>query len=193
MIPSDKKKPHNGRKYKIVRVTNVAYRTYRALLYYLHTGSISFAPLTSTYNVERANAAAETRTGDFPSRLIFCNENAVVASSTHFTAPDRDIQWTSAKSMYRLCDMLDISEVKTAAVQYIKDSLTPDNVIPEIFSVFASKYDEIYKAELDYVKTRWAEIRSSSHFKKSVGDLFSHGQDPLTTKTWLDIIEATST
>jgi len=151
--------------------------------------SISFAPLTSTYNVERANAAAETPTGDFPSRLIFCNENAVVTSSIN---DEPDIEWTSAKSMYKLCDMLGISELKTAALQHIKDSLTPDNVIPEIFSVFASKYDEIYKAELEYVKTRWAEIRSSSYFKESVSDLFTRrGQDPHIAKTWLDIIEAT--
>ena len=106
--------------------------------------------------------------------------------------------------------MLDISEVKKAAVQHIKDSLTPDNVIPEIFSVFASKYDEIYKAELEYVKTRWvsilsiskllisifdatkAEIRSSSYFKESVCDLFTRRQGPHIAKIWLDIIEATS-
>lgn len=94
---------------------------------------------------------------------------------------------------------------------HIKDSLTPENIMPELFSAYAAKHDEIYEAELEYVKTNWvrlfcvvseyfvlltqpkAEINSCSGFKAFVKDMFlTRSQDPRTSKTWLDILEASS-
>lgn len=50
---------------------------------------------------------------------------------------------------------LDIPDLKKASIQHIKASLTPQNVMQEIFSAFASTHNEIYKAELEYVQSHW--------------------------------------
>jgi hypothetical protein len=53
------------------------------------------------------------------------------------------------------CQEIDLPEVKNAAARHIEASLTPDNVMSEIFSNFSSEYDDIYKLELEYVKQHW--------------------------------------
>jgi hypothetical protein len=102
-------------------------------------------------------------------------------------------------------------DLKEAASLHINKSLTLENVLPEIFSVFSSKHDEIYKVELEFVKERWAsvlpfflsfasinelmktQIRASPNFRRLVEDLILlRGQEPHISKTLLDIIEATS-
>jgi hypothetical protein len=55
---------------------------------------------------------------------------------------------------------LDILDLKNAAALHIKKSLASENVLSEIFSIFSSKHDEIYEAELKFVKERWASVLS---------------------------------
>lgn len=53
---------------------------------------------------------------------------------------------------------IDMPELKQASVQHIEDSLTSQNVMPEIFSAFASTHDEIFQLELKYVKAHWVSF-----------------------------------
>ncbi|KAH9938917.1 hypothetical protein B0H21DRAFT_757506 [Amylocystis lapponica] len=56
----------------------------------------------------------------------------------------------SPKSMYRLADKYGLSELKELAKEDIRSKLTPQNILEELFSDFASRYKEIYELEIDY-------------------------------------------
>jgi hypothetical protein len=131
----------------------------------------AFAPLKSTYLAERALAVTEHRDHKFLSKLEYYESKATVTPLC-----DKGVAaWASAKSMYTLCDSaliimhikysdsrvwpeFDIPELKKAAKLHIKDSLTPENIMPELFSAYAAKHDEIYDTELEYVKANWVSI-----------------------------------
>jgi len=113
--------------------------------------------------------------------------------------------------MYALCDRLDILDLKQAAVMHIKSALTPTNALHEIFSVFSSKHEEIFQAELEFVKKQWGSIIATplpsmsidnmtkretrfSNFREFVQDLMSTGgQYPHIAKVLAVIMEAIAT
>lgn len=161
------------------------HRTYRAFMRYLYTGyvqflwpwlnktklftfrSICFAPLSSTYSVERALALAKDSETPFISR-----EQYNLANATHSPGDISDclfgpapkactnfvIVWHAASikmspnTPFLEIDML---ELKQISLEHIEDSLTPENVMKEILSAFASTYDEVYESELRYLKSHW--------------------------------------
>ena len=53
---------------------------------------------------------------------------------------------------------LDISELKAAALEHIRCSLTPENVVTEICSPFTSRFPEVGKIEREYLKANWVRI-----------------------------------
>lgn len=87
---------------------------------------------------------------------------------------------SSAKSVYKLCHRgcfhlssvlfiqlltrywysvgLDIAELKAAALEHIRCSLTPENVVTEICSPFTSRFPEVRKIEREYLKANWVRI-----------------------------------
>ena len=111
--------------------TLLTYRSFEAMIYFLYTGEITFAPLSSD---PRHELPAEERTGDW--------------SIGRVPSP-------SAKSMYRLADKVpvtlllavhrlirfnslqyDIPALKEQAKAYIHINLAHCNIIDEIFSSF---------------------------------------------------------
>jgi len=50
---------------------------------------------------------------------------------------------------------LDIAELKAAALEHIRCSLTPENVVTEICSPFTSRFPEVGKIEREYLKANW--------------------------------------
>jgi hypothetical protein len=82
---------------------------------------------------------------------------------------------SNAKSMYKLCHRgsfvylsfpclspvdlvflgLEIVELKAAALEHIRCSLTPENVITEICSPFTARFPEVRGIEREYLKANW--------------------------------------
>jgi hypothetical protein len=54
---------------------------------------------------------------------------------------------------------LDIAELKAAALEHLRYSLTPENVVTEICSPFTSRFPEVRKIEREYLKANWVRIR----------------------------------
>ena len=50
---------------------------------------------------------------------------------------------------------LEIAELKAAALEHIRCSLTPDNVVTEICSPFTARFPEVRKIEKEYLKANW--------------------------------------
>ncbi|KAI0779799.1 hypothetical protein C8Q74DRAFT_716517 [Fomes fomentarius] len=117
----------SGRPGRIVFLEDVAYRTWRAFIYYTYFDTISFAPLKSQQNA----------TSD---------KGKDTAGPGAFNPPE-----CSPKSMYRLAEKYDIKELKTKAVADIQSKLSPDNIFTELFSPFTSLHAELQELEVGYL------------------------------------------
>lgn len=108
---------HSGRS---VFVKDAAHKTLKALVAYLYTGEIDFAPLQS------ANARPAGQRG------------------SAYEAP-----LCSPKSIYRLADRYGLGDLKKRALENLGAQLTADNILPELFSRFTSRYEEVQELEVE--------------------------------------------
>ncbi|KAH9895074.1 hypothetical protein C8Q73DRAFT_486013 [Cubamyces lactineus] len=106
-----------------ISIPDVAFKTFRAFVYYAYTGDIQFAPLKSIEQPPSNDARA-----------------AVVSSM------QADVSFRcSPKSMYRLADKYGLDELKERALKNIRSQLAhaPNAVLPELFSQFSARYPQV--------------------------------------------------
>jgi len=142
---------------KVVCVKDIAYVTWRAMIFYLFTSHISFAPLSSSLR-SRARSTCEREQG-MPSK-------------------------PSAKSMYRLADKLGLEDLCKLSLSHIQSQLSTDTILKEVFSAFTSCHKAIRDVELAFLFDHWEELRDSQQLRDTVkevirGDL-PHASDVLT-------------
>jgi len=167
-----------------IEVKDVAYRTYLAMLHYLYTDSVTFAPLASTFAKEdkqkRDTLVIARNTPIPPSASTSAFENT--ASTTRPKASHSDKltitsrkEWLrvwhgnnppgvgpcSAKAMYQLADKLNLLDLKARAFKHIIKSMTVQNIPHEAFSSFSARFEEVRKVQVDYFLSNWGAIRSS--------------------------------
>lgn len=162
-----------------VLIRGVAYNTYRALLYYIYTDNIVFAPLSSCFVSSRLITTSPSfpsspRSEDIPPPASVSKKATYTDSATSRKEWVRD--WMkhnpghpapcSAKAIYREADRLNLSDLKARAAQHVFQSLTVENIAYEVFSPFASIFEEIRKVEIDFFLKNWQEIRTSDAMKK---------------------------
>lgn len=187
----DAEKP-DRRKRRKVTVSDSSYVTYKALLFFLYTDTIEFAPLTSSFLDHNSLAAAsnsgssalhqaafgsgpssslggsrfETTSGQSFSREMLkahqLRQQVIDVYRAQF--PNRPSP-CSAKAMYRLADKLQIHNLKKRAKEHIAKSLTVQNIVWEAFSSFASHYPEVRQMELSFLLSHWREVKRTRAMK----------------------------
>ncbi|KAI8975819.1 hypothetical protein BD414DRAFT_496996 [Trametes punicea] len=110
-----------------INITDVAFRTFRAFVYYAYTGHIRFATL-------RSIKALST----------YDKENLLQPFALE----------CSPKSMYRFADKYGLLELKKLAVENIRSQLSSQVVLQELFSRFTSRHSEILTVEINHIRTR---------------------------------------
>jgi len=178
-----------------VVVKDVAYATYRSVLYYLYTDRIRFAPLSSSFlsscspgtacteapNDGQGSLGSATRTGS--------GEVLPGASSRREWIQDwvrgnpRQPLPCSAKAVYRLADKLGLAELKSRAFDHITKSLTVENVPYEVFSTFSATFEVVRKVEVKYFLDHWTEIRGSDAMR-NVWHQIRLGRHPGFEEVW---------
>ncbi|KAF9779861.1 hypothetical protein BJ322DRAFT_346991 [Thelephora terrestris] len=118
-------------KVAIVRDTGAV--TFEALLYFLFTDEINFAPLSSD---SRHELPAQARVGDW--------------SAGKPPSP-------SAKSIYRLADKYDIPTLKERAMAHIRNNLDHCDIVGEIFSSFTYFFPEILSMQVSFLVNKMNE------------------------------------
>ncbi|KAF8236340.1 hypothetical protein L208DRAFT_1422001 [Tricholoma matsutake] len=180
----------SGSKMTVV-VKDVAYSTYLALLYYIYTDTIVFAPLSSSFISARGDSPTSSMS-TLPSMPAEAQEHAM----QEFTATTRK-EWIkewlrnnpgrpapcSPKAAYRLADRMDLRELKERASQHILKSLTVDNIAYEVFSPFAAKFDEIQQVQVNFFLTHWQDIRASDSMR-NVWQQIRSGRHPGFEEVW---------
>ncbi|KAF5359476.1 hypothetical protein D9756_003557 [Leucocoprinus leucothites] len=111
-------------------MNGIAYKTWKAFIYYTYTNKIHFNELKS-------------QRGQF-------------SSSADFTPGPNDVS-CSPKSMYRFADSANISKLKSMAKAAILKGLSEHNIITELFSVFTSRYREIIELEVNFLLKNFTE------------------------------------
>ncbi|OBZ68962.1 hypothetical protein A0H81_11068 [Grifola frondosa] len=175
-----------GPKKARVVVRDVAYTTYRAVLYYIYTDTIVFAPLSSSFLTSSALPtpvkvipvvstppviASESQAQNGMRSSQQQPETVALTSTGPFTRREWIEGWErnnpgrlrppSAKSVYRLADKLDLQELKERAFLHITKSLTVNNVAYEVFSTFSSAFEDVRKVQVRFFLENWAAIRTS--------------------------------
>lgn len=101
--------------------SNTSYTTYRAVLCWILTSHIAFAPLTSSFPLSVS-----------PTRRAYLTSYA--ASSPSLPLP------TSSKSAFRLADFLDLDPLESLALEAIRQGLSVENAAEELFSDVSRVY-----------------------------------------------------
>lgn len=119
---------------KIVVLSQFAYPTWKALVYYLYTGTISFAPLTSQLDAPGGSRRHAT-----------------------FGPP-----LCSPKSMYKLADELGMVGLKARAEADFRSKLSSRNITTELFSTFTLQFDRIRDIEIAFACTSARDVIRSA-------------------------------
>ncbi|GJN87729.1 hypothetical protein Rhopal_000684-T1 [Rhodotorula paludigena] len=152
-----------------VVVTDASYTTFRALLHYLYTDSITFAPLASNYHVAKETASQSGQPFPYASRHAYLAAQLPPPTATAgdpAAAVHSAVSPCSAKAIYRLSDKMDLAELKERAYEHIVSSLTAQNIVYEVFGSFSSRFDEIRRVEVAFLLDKWNEVRSSVQMRK---------------------------
>ncbi|KAI0339997.1 hypothetical protein BDW22DRAFT_1360470 [Trametopsis cervina] len=112
-------------KYRVV-VPDVAADTWQALIGFIYTGTIRFAPLKSQGIAFRRRE-----------RRKHCEDNPNLPPLC------------SPKSIYRLADIVGIQELKDLALKDLESRITAETISQEMFSKFSSTYEEVLQMELE--------------------------------------------
>jgi len=123
-VPVAHSQRSQGRMGRVVMIPDVAFPTWRALIFYLCTGAVAFAPLGS-------------------------QRKALPQYASRLMTPDPPP--CSPKSMYRLADRLGLEDLKQQALHDIQSKLSPGNILKELFSEFTSRYSDVLEMQLGYV------------------------------------------
>ncbi|KAH7920470.1 hypothetical protein BV22DRAFT_1039810 [Leucogyrophana mollusca] len=185
-----------------VVIRDVAYTTYRAVLYYIYTDVIIFAPLSSSFNpASRPPKLSETlvtapASSESQSNLLD-GQKAATQADPLVTVPSSRRDWIkrwqqshperpapcSAKAVYRLADKLDLVELKERASQHIQRSLTVGNIPYEVFSPFSATFSDVRKVQVSFFLEHWGEIRASDAMR-NVWQQIRIGRHPGFEEVW---------
>ncbi|KAL4080742.1 hypothetical protein J3A83DRAFT_4084952 [Scleroderma citrinum] len=195
-VPAEKIDIPGPKKMRVV-IKDVAYATYKAVLYYIYTDVIVFAPLSSSFTAsvlqQRHTATAPTHSPSESQSNLVDNQKA----STHVENPTTRREWIkrwqqnhsaqpppcSAKAVYRLADKLGLLELKERAYQYIQKSLSVDNIPYEVFSPFSAAFPDIRRVQVHFFLEHWGDVRASEAMR-TVWQQIRNGRHPGFEEVW---------
>lgn len=128
-----------------INVKDAAYHTFRALLYYIATGTISFAPILSVFPRSSTDASS---------------------SSTATAASDSSLVPVSPKSIYRLADKLEMKALQALALANYQSQLLSQNLISELFSDLSVYFPEVKAVIMAACRLQWALVVNGEGMKE---------------------------
>nr|XP_018265738.1 uncharacterized protein I303_02110 [Kwoniella dejecticola CBS 10117]OBR87896.1 hypothetical protein I303_02110 [Kwoniella dejecticola CBS 10117] len=163
-----------GPKKTRVVIRDAAWSTWWAVLYWIYTDIIYFAPLNSSFEHQlpsRRQSSATTPISGGTGPASGAGADAEMPRSRkewiHRWMIEHEMETrvgprpVSAKAIYRLADKLDLPALKLRAFQHILGGLTAGNVPAEVFSKFSSTYEDVRKVQVAFFLRHWGEIKKS--------------------------------
>lgn len=196
VIPSEKAIVPGPRKMRVV-IRDVAYATYKAVLYYIYTDVIVFAPLSSSFTAsvlqQQRRAASIPPHGPSESQSSLVDNHKCISVENPTTRREWIKRWQqyhpaqpppcSAKAVYRLADKLGLLELKDRAYKHIQKSLSVENIPYEVFSPFSATFPDIRKVQVNYFLEHWGDVRASDAMR-TVWQQIRNGRHPGFEEVW---------
>ncbi|GAA5894519.1 uncharacterized protein JCM6883_002126 [Sporobolomyces salmoneus] len=137
--------------FKTIRVVDTTYNTYLAVLLWISTRYISFAPLRSQF------PDSQSTSEDSPC----VQRQKAVQKMKQESKPGLPIP-VSPKSVYRLAHFLELSDVQALALEKFKSQLTTQGAIEELYGDVSCSYPEVQAIVLEFVVNNWNSVKSST-------------------------------
>lgn len=135
--------------YKEIKITKTAFSAYRAVLAYLRTGHIAFAPLSATFTADPTPGA--------PVR----SELIEAAAAKNGSRP-----WlVSPRSGFRLAHRLGLDDLQTLCLSRMRESLTPETALHELFSDISVKHASWRNTVVDFIVKNWVKVCATDAWK----------------------------
>ncbi|BGP32868.1 hypothetical protein JCM10296v2_004653 [Rhodotorula toruloides] len=135
--------------YEKVTITGSAFTTYRAVLAYLRSGYIAFAPLSSTCSpVVGASTSRQNRL-------------QVAAKSK----PDMPYP-VSPKSTFRLAHLLELEDLQRLCLSNVQETLAPDSAAHELFDEVSVLHEAWRRVVIEYVVATWDVVHATKGWKE---------------------------
>ncbi|KAI0681975.1 hypothetical protein BC835DRAFT_1300973 [Cytidiella melzeri] len=151
-----------GTQYGHVIVTpDVAYKTFKALVYYLYTGELRFAPLRS--------------------------QSPKPGADTAVTTP-RQVPQCSPKAMYRLADKYGLIDLKDKAQADIMHKLSVENIAVELRSTLTSTYEQVRDLQVAFACKEACRPAVLATIHEWTAEL-AKGNAPLTAGVLADFVQ----
>ncbi|GAA5886144.1 hypothetical protein JCM6882_004279 [Rhodosporidiobolus microsporus] len=144
--------------FREIAITQTAFSTYHALLVYLETGYVHFAPLRSACKPSNASG--------FSTRRDFLTEKLEDAPSLPLPV--------SPKSLFRLADLLRLSDddpLSALCLRTLSNFLTHHGAALELFSDVSICYDKVRRVVLDYVVKNWEAVSETKSWKDKMSQI----------------------
>ncbi|KAF7367701.1 hypothetical protein MSAN_00833900 [Mycena sanguinolenta] len=166
---------------RVIVLKDTAFRTWKALLYYLYTRRVNFGRLKSE---RRSFGGKDKKKGG---AATVCSPKSMYrlgdkASPTEFGAAPV----CSPKSMYRLADKLGLEELRVLALASITSRLSEDNILKEVFSFFTSMYPVIQELEAGVLASNFSDKATKG--LQEMTDKICRGEKPYCAETLLRIM-----
>lgn len=129
---------------KEIVIRSAAYTTYHAVIGFIHSGFITFAPLSSPSLVVKDPSAAR-------SNVI----SAAATANTGLPLP------ASPKSVYKLAHLLELEGIMKLALENFKSKVTVQSVLFELVTDM-SVYDPVREALVAFAVANWAAVRKTT-------------------------------
>ncbi|SPO36356.1 uncharacterized protein PSFLO_01827 [Pseudozyma flocculosa] len=153
-----------GQPIRYIAIRDAAFTTFSRVVLWLETDQIVFAPLSSAQQVAEDEGVASvpglrptpygaTMPTDSPWQTRDGFVQAYLRSHPDHPAP------ASAKSVYRLAETFQLTELQDLALAHICSQLRPSNVLCELFSPFTLRYPKVREMQLEYALQHWEEIK----------------------------------
>ncbi|BGP35654.1 hypothetical protein JCM10296v2_007506 [Rhodotorula toruloides] len=142
-----------GLEYKQIVITKSAFTTYRAVLAFLRTGNIAFAPLTSAY------------------QPLNPSSNFTRAARLSELAKKEPIFPVSPKSAFRLAHLLDLDRLQQLCLANLRKSLAIDTVAHELFHEASVCFDAWRDAIIGFVVENWDAVMATDCWKDTYARL----------------------
>ncbi|OBZ79046.1 hypothetical protein A0H81_01509 [Grifola frondosa] len=128
-----------------VIVHGAASTTWEALLFYLYTGTVTFAPLTSIGSSRRRVMSLHHKVG-----VMFAHRRVLY--------PD-------------IIRKLELEHLKTLALEHLQSQLNPTTILTEVFSAFTSRYEEVKEMELAVLAKHWHQLKDTPALEERIEEV----------------------
>ncbi|KAJ1017783.1 hypothetical protein NDA16_005100 [Ustilago loliicola] len=164
---------------KFVPVCRMAVTTIQAVLLYLQTRYIKFAPLKSANpgSIGRLEDERDEIAGDeqFVDAEDMDVEQGDGSHSEQHLVHFSSMITASPKSLYRAACRFGLTELKELANKAIDDDITPANVLGELFGNFGLQNEEMKAKLLAYTLSHWEELKKKQNCKAMVEMFMERG------------------